>query len=51
MPRQLEALTDELRAHATDEIAAARADYRLLRVVGEGVLVAGLLCTTVANLV
>lgn len=49
VPRQLDAVRGDLRAHVTTQISAAQADYRLLRVGGAIALGLGFICTTVAN--
>jgi chromosome segregation ATPase len=51
VPRQLDQLREETRAHVSSELAAAEEEYRPLRIGGTIALAIGLACTTVANFV
>jgi hypothetical protein len=49
-PRQLAQTEQELKEHVARELAAAREEYRPLRLAGAILLVVGLACVTLATL-
>jgi predicted Zn-dependent protease len=50
-PRQLDRLRDQMETHVTEELAAARDEYRPLRIAGTIALAIGLTCMSVASFV